>query len=157
MKNFLSFCCLALCCFCLFCCKNEPSSLSSASSGGLGSKKISPFTGFWEWTKATDESTFSLEISEYQDSLEGAYCAVTGGGEKIDCGEAGELAFSLPKPKSMEFETWFQNYFTGDSGRVKITLRGTDTLIWKIIEAPKGEHYALPEAVLVRSAKSDEE
>jgi biopolymer transport protein ExbD len=116
---------------------------------------LSPFAGNWEWVKNSEESTFRLTVVERGDSLEGSYCAVVRGGAKIDCreGEPGREtpAFTAARPEGHVLETIFRNYFTGDTGRVRMSVQSDRQLYWQVVEAPRGEYHAPPDALLKRS------
>jgi hypothetical protein len=113
----------------------------------------SPFVGFWSSEDNDDQNTFSLRIWQSRDTLYGGYCSVVRDGEKIDCGiqydDKWDLAFLITNPTESTFETAFRTHFSETYGRVRLTLRG-DTIFWRMLEAPSGEHYALMQTTFVR-------
>jgi hypothetical protein len=139
-------------------CRNQnPNTPAAPTEPGAPPAPTPNFAGAWEWNGNSEEASFTVTITERGDSLVGSYCAVARGGSKIDCadtdGGPARSSFTMPRPNGNTLETDFKTYFSGETGRVRLTLADNDRLRWEIAEVPKGEFYALPDAELRRTTR----
>ncbi len=117
----------------------------------------SPLVGYYEMKSgsAKDAPTFSIDITQFKDTLEGSYCAVAN--SKTDCGERGaELAFKVPVPKNktaIDFD--FMTYRDNSKGTAHIELSNKN-IKWHIVTAPTGECYTPADAELLRETRPKE-
>jgi hypothetical protein len=151
MNKYTIYTLLILVFFAFSCKKNKPAEATIAPKPEVPQ---SPFVGFYDWEQSSEKNSFTVTISQKNDSLYGTYCAKVRGGAKLDCCDAvsgqPRTAFVAPLPKDNIIETQFRNYLTGTTGKVKMILYGGD-IQWKVIEEPQGEYYAFRNALLKRS------
>lgn len=109
-----------------------------------------PYIGEWIWEKSGKEASFSIKIFQKGDSLMGTYCGLSKGGAKMDCGvDSNDIAFWFKKTDDKKVVFDFQSYTENDWGEASLALN-EGKLIWNLIRAPKTEHFALENAILVK-------
>jgi hypothetical protein len=100
------------------------------------------FTGHWEDVS----SSFSLDLSQNGEQLQGSHQVVAQQGNKIDALEnsiQGNINGHLAEIK-------FQSSFSTEGGAAQITLIDQDTIFWKLTTPPAGEYYLPAEATLIK-------
>jgi hypothetical protein len=102
------------------------------------------FTGHWEDVS----STFSLDLSQSGEQLQGSHVVVAQEGNKID---------SLDKSiegniNGHNAEIKFQSSFSTNGGTAQITFIDPNTIFWKMTTLPDGEYYLPAQATLVKKA-----
>lgn len=117
------------------------------------SSKENPYIGEWIWDKSGKDASFSIKIFQKGDSLLGTYCGISKGGAKMDCGvDSNDIAFWFKKTTAQNVTFDFQSYTENDWGKASLTF-SEDKLLWKLIHAPKTEHFTLDNAVLIKVKK----
>ena len=113
---------------------------------GCGGKPAAPntvnFTGHWEDVS----STFSLDLSQNGEQLQGSHVVIAQQGNKID-----SLDRSIEgNIKGQKAAVKFQSSFATNSGEAQISFIDQNTIFWKMTTPPNGEYYFPAEATLVK-------
>lgn len=98
--------------------------------------------GQWEDTA----TNFNLELYQEWKTIYGNHAVVAQGGDKIDALDVSIEGSLQGKVATVQFKS----AFTNDTGTAQITFVDVNTIQWKIIDPPDGEHYLPAEATLTR-------
>jgi len=120
----------------------------SVSAGGCASP-ADPFAGEWDWNDSPDTMTFSIDIKQQDNKLQGQYCAVTQNGNKTDCDDETNPNINGVIDRTGKSATVkFDSFFGAKNGRAVLEI-SDGRLIWHVIRNPSdGEFYAPEYAVL---------
>jgi hypothetical protein len=109
-----------------------------------------PYIGDWVWEKSNKETSFSIKIFPKGDSLLGTYCGISKGGIKMDCAvDSNDVAFWFKNTENTKVDFDFQSYTENDWGKASLSFQ-EGKLIWKLLRAPKTEHFTLEDAILLK-------
>ena len=104
-----------------------------------------PFDGSWSYAKGG--YTFSLDLAQRGDTLNGSYCAVTVNATRVDC--ISPVTGTVTGNRARV--SWISAY-GGGSGTALLTRQG-NRLTWTAQKRPDSEHFAPPQATLNRSRR----
>ena len=115
------------------------------------------------WTRNTESSSFTLNITQIGDSIKGSICAVIHNGDFIDCaaGEEDEGFISVKGTVSGNIATvdFFSSYASGWGintawGKATITKISDTQIKWEITVEPSGGTCFIPsESVLTNQTE----
>lgn len=113
------------------------------------SMKQSNFQGKWDWVESDDNHGFTLELFVKGNKIEGYHNAFFQGGNRIDGGSSGDNTLNGTVSGNVAEVTFISTYCGECSkGTAKITLNG-NKLEWKIIKAPEGGEYWIPQLAIM--------
>ncbi|HET56368.1 MAG TPA: hypothetical protein ENN33_14295 [Ignavibacteria bacterium] len=116
-------------------------------------EKKEGFEGTWLLRSKEDEDFFDVTIVKKEDLYYGYYTAVTRDGRRIDALTVeDDPSFTFPVSSGEEILTEFTTGYSGETGTVKLTLKG-EHLSWNVTQPPAGLYYFPLKAELVRSVK----
>jgi hypothetical protein len=102
--------------------------------------------GNWSWIENNERSNFTVSIKKTGETFVGSYSAIMFEGRRIDTGLEGDISFKIKNFQSGEPVT-FLNFYSGEKGKVKITLK-SHMLYWEITEFPAKEFYCPTKTIL---------
>ncbi|QAU24627.1 hypothetical protein EO087_12010 [Dyella sp. M7H15-1] len=109
------------------------------------------FSGEWRYVQYIDTSkkpysTFDIRLVEGNDGkIQGSYCFITQGGNRIDCDPDGEEINITGRaaPDDSSTEVHFYSFFGAKDGVARLSRVGND-LIWQVIKNPSGDFFYGP-------------
>jgi hypothetical protein len=106
------------------------------------------FTGVWNWH--TPGASFTLQLTQKQDSVIGYHCSVMQNGNRIDCSFEEEITIrgKLHGDSAViSFKSTYSRLF-GDATIFKIA---SDTIKWKITKPPHGLYFIPRLAIMTQT------
>lgn len=107
--------------------------------------------GDWVWSYQDDKHETEVNIIENgSNSFLLKYCSTFEYGNKLDCGEESDKKIQLTKISNNVYEGVFKSYYSGATGKVRITLINNSNLKIEIINEPNDEYYFPKSATFTR-------
>lgn len=109
-----------------------------------------PFSGEWESVESMPGSskvysTFDLKLIELDDgTVQGSYCFVTQGGNRIDCDPDGAKNITgRVSENGHQAEVYFYSFFGAKDGVAELAIKD-GTLTWVVTKRPSGDFFYGP-------------
>jgi hypothetical protein len=121
-----------------------------------------PFSGEWKYVEhlgASEKpySTFDIRLTERTDGeIQGSYCFVTQGGNRIDCDPDGK-AINITghvTPDGNSAKVHFYSFFGAKDGVAELAATGSD-LTWQVTKNPSGDFFYGPYKVELKKTPED--
>ncbi|MEG6215075.1 hypothetical protein UXO42_07935 [Enterobacter quasihormaechei] len=98
------------------------------------------FSGQWSGEEK-NKSTLTLNLKQTGQEIQGNYCYITQGGNRIDCPLDNEINLK-GRVANNNANIEFNSSFGGEKGRATLAVNGNE-MMWSLITPPgKGEYYA---------------
>lgn len=111
---------------------------------------VNDIVGHWESKNDSNTNTYSIDFFLRNDGqLEGQYCAVARGGNKIDCSPKVERNVNFLRQEGENIIVSFESFFGAKNGVARIKKKQNE-LFWEVVKKPQGEFYSPLKTILTK-------
>ena len=113
------------------------------------------FSGKWKWENNNNYSTFSLDLKQVGNNINGYHCAICQNGNRIDCWGIDDDEYSIKGRikdgvATVIIKSYFSDSVEEDTGVATIKFITTNKIEWRVIKDTKGQNYFPDRAILMR-------